>query len=32
MPFFKAGPDFQGFVDAQVADIRTLSQEIGIIK
>jgi len=32
MPFFKAGPDFQGFVDAQVADIRALSQEIGIIK
>jgi putative tricarboxylic transport membrane protein len=32
MPFFKAGPDFQGYVDAQVADIRTLSQEIGIIK
>jgi putative tricarboxylic transport membrane protein len=32
MPFFKTGPDFQGFVDAQVADIRGLSQEIGIIK
>jgi putative tricarboxylic transport membrane protein len=32
MPFFKAGPDFQNFVDAQVADILALSQEIGIIK
>jgi putative tricarboxylic transport membrane protein len=32
MPFFRAGPDFQGFVDSQVADIKSLSQEIGIIK
>lgn len=32
MPFFKAGPDFQGFVDAQVADIEALSREIGIIQ
>lgn len=32
MPFFMTGADFQGFVDQQVADIRALSQEIGIIK
>ncbi|MEZ5668606.1 MAG: tripartite tricarboxylate transporter substrate-binding protein [Alphaproteobacteria bacterium] len=32
MPFFKAGPDFQGFVDAQVADIAALSREIGVIQ
>lgn len=32
MPFFRAGPDFQNFVDKQVADIATLSREIGIIK
>jgi putative tricarboxylic transport membrane protein len=32
MPFFRAGPDFQEFVDDQVADIAELSREIGIIK
>lgn len=32
MPFFKAGPDFQGFVDNQIADIVTLSREIGVIQ
>lgn len=32
MPFFRAGPDFQDFVDKQVADIAELSREIGIIK
>lgn len=32
MPFFKAGPDFQGFVDAQVSDIEELSREIGVIQ
>jgi putative tricarboxylic transport membrane protein len=31
MPFFRAGPDFQDFVDGQVADIAELSREIGII-
>jgi putative tricarboxylic transport membrane protein len=32
MPFFRAGPDFQSFVDQQVADIAELSREIGIIQ
>lgn len=32
MPFFKVGPEFQGFVDRQIADIETLSREIGVIQ
>ena len=32
MPFFKKGADFDAFVAKQVADIRDLSKELGIIK
>ena len=32
MPFFKKGADFDAFVAKQIADIRDLSKEIGIIK
>ncbi len=32
MPFFKKGKDFDAFVAQQVADIRDLSKELGIIK
>jgi len=32
MPFFKKGTDFETFVDRQVADIRELSKELGIVK
>ena len=32
MPFFKAGPDFQGFVDDQIGGIVELSREIGVIE
>lgn len=32
MPFFKKGADFDAFVAQQVADIRDLSKELGIIK
>jgi len=32
MPFFKKGADFDAFVSKQVADIRDLSKELGIVK
>jgi len=32
MPFFRKGADFEAFVNKQVADIRDLSKELGIIK
>ena len=32
MPFHQSGQEFQGFVDAQIADINALSKEIGLIK
>jgi len=32
MPFFKKGAEFEAFVNKQVADIRDLSRELGIIK
>jgi len=32
MPFFKKGPEFEKFVDKQIADIRELSIELGIVK
>lgn len=32
MPFFKKGRDFDAFVAKQVADIRELSKELGIVK
>jgi putative tricarboxylic transport membrane protein len=31
-PFFMAGPEFESFVKAQVADFREMSREIGIIR
>jgi putative tricarboxylic transport membrane protein len=31
-PFTKVGGDFQSYVDGVVAEIRTLSKEIGVIQ
>jgi len=31
-PFTKVGSDFQGYVDGVVAEVRTLSKELGVIK
>ncbi len=32
LPFWKSGPEFQTFVDQQVADLEALSREIGLIQ
>lgn len=31
-PFWRGGPEFQGFVTKQITDIRALSKEVGLLK